>query len=278
MPVGMPSKIFTLYGEDATMQPEINLLAAGSSKQFKVRGGSGSTSYTIDGGYASKVIFDTGGNIHIGYTLLTSNNHTITKYSATMAENDTILQSYGQGFSTTFQVNATSADGSSGAATAIRVGKNSVTDRSINAGGTVNASGADYAEYEYNNGLTIAKGSVVGFKADGTLTLTFSEAVRFGVKSTNPSHVGGDTWGSGLEGDALEAARLLVDRVAYSGKVPVNVTGATPGDYIVASSAQDGSITGVVVSNPDFDQYKKAVGRVNKILEDGRSEIAVMVH
>ena len=162
----------------------------------------------------------------------------------------------------------------------LQLSKSASTSRSINAAGTVNASGADYAEYEGNNGLTIDKGAIVGFKADGTLTLTFSEAVRFGVKSTNPSLVGGDSWGIGLSGDALEQARQRVDRIAYSGKVPVNVKGATPGDYIVAVADADGSIVGQIVKkiNMTFEQYRDAVGRVNKILEDGRAEIAVIVH
>lgn len=155
--------------------------------------------------------------------------------------------------------------------------KISSNNRSINAAGTLNASGADYAEYERNNGLTFAKGDVVGFKQDGTLTATFSDAVRFGIKSTDPSYVGGDTWGVGLEGDELEAARQLVDRIAYSGKVPVNVMGATPGGYIIAVN-NGGAIAGEFVADPDFAQYKNAVGRVNRILPDGRCEVAVMVH
>lgn len=185
------------------------------------------------------------------------------------------------------------------------------TGRSINSAGTVNASGADYAEYERNNGLIISKGSVIGFKADGTLTLTYADAVRFGVKSTDPSYVGGDTWGSEdvvgkrperpvreeeetdeafSEREAnyvadlsawearLEAERQTVDRIAYAGKVPVNVRGATPGGYIIAAAAPDGSIIGEFVADPDFAQYKRAVGRVNRILPDGRAEVAVMVH
>lgn len=292
------------------------------------------------------------------------------------------------------------------AAAALLVTKNTTTSRSINAAGTVNASGADYAEYERNNGLTITKGDVVGFKADGTLTDLFSEAIRFGVKSTDPSYVGGDVWGTEaqvgarpvepafaepayagsaepqlapqpvtpeaalpampvqqtdeaagtfdmrmaawqqqcaeilaahdaamaqyqtamaawqplkdaydlalaqhqadmaahaaavaaaqLEFDTvtypayqadlvafegrLEAARQLVDRIAYSGKVPVNVIGAIPGDYLVALAAADGGITATPVADPTFAQYKLAIGRVNRILPDGRAEVAVMVH
>ena len=163
------------------------------------------------------------------------------------------------------------------------------TGRSINATGTVNASGADYAEYEANNGLVISKGSIVGFKADGTLTLTFSEAVRFGVKSTDPAYVGGDTW-SDVEPPEknttawdtwfaeAEVKRAKVDRVAYSGKVPVNVQGATAGQYIIAVANSSGEIAGQAVTDPDFSQYKLSVGRVNKILKDGRAELAVIIH
>ena len=151
--------------------------------------------------------------------------------------------------------------------TIMRIGQANATGRSINATGTINASGADYAEYENNNGLVIPKGAIVGFKADGTLTLTYSDAVRFGVKSTNPALVGGDVWED----------RAMVDRVAYSGKVPVNVTGATPGGYIVAVDV-GGAIGGAFVADATFAEYKRAVGRVNRILDDGRAEIAVIVH
>lgn len=161
----------------------------------------------------------------------------------------------------------------------MKIGQMATTSRSISAAGTYNASGADYAEYENNGGLSISKGSIVGFKEDGTLTLTYSEAVRFGVKSTNPSFVGGDTWASGdLTPEELETLRSYVDRVAYAGKVPVNVYDAAPGDYIIPVPDEDGQITGEVIIQPTFDQYLRAVGRVNRILEDGRAEIAVIIH
>lgn len=244
-------------------------------------------------------------------------------------------------------------------ATVLRLSKNGSTGRSINVPGTVNAGGADYAEYERNDGPPIAKGDIVGFKADGTLTLRYDEAVRFGIKSTDPSYVGGDKWfneeapsypefnaptydgpAKPSEPDApaadadvvtiqnyekaaesyafqiaeyniavaayqakwevakhaysyaleayqhqlnafnmrLEAERKKVDRVAYAGKVPVNVLGATPGDYVLAARSDDGAITGMAVKSPDFEQYKNAVGRVNKILDDGRAEVAVIIH
>lgn len=205
----------------------------------------------------------------------TSNQYMVLTASTASDDGSTYLQ---LGPNSGFLKGGGSYTAPNAASSILQLSRSASTSRSINASGTLNASGADYAEYEQNNGLVIAKGAIVGFKADGTLTLTFSEAVRFGVKSTDPSFVGGDTWGSDLTGDALEAARAKVDRIAYSGKVPVNVLGATAGGYIIAVAAQDGSITGEFVADPDFSQYKKAVGRVNKILADGRAEVAVIVH
>jgi len=80
--------------------------------------------------------------------------------------------------------------------TVLKVVQDSVTGRSINASGTINASAADVAEYmRLKNVLDkIAKGAIVGFDSDGLIVTRFSEAVSFGVKSTNPNLVGGDTW------------------------------------------------------------------------------------
>lgn len=269
------------------------------------------------------------------------------------------LNGNGQTMSYTGSANAGYTQGMSGLATVHFIAKNTAQNRSINAAGTINANGADYAEYERNNGLVIAKGDVVGFKVDGTLTRTFADAIRFGIKSTDPALVGGDSWGTeeavGLTrpvepvfepqkydgptgpgpipewmvlteeqridwlareaaaqnamaawqasvdvsrgifetatmpafmqqwatwNEALEHARQGVDRVAYSGKVPVNVLGATPGQYLVAVAAEDGSITAepVPAESATFAQYQRAIGRVNRILPDGRAEVAVIIH
>lgn len=238
------------------------------------------------------------------------------------------------------------------AAAALRVRANSTTGRSVNAGGTINASGADYAEYETKRPDCgpIAKGAIVGFDADGLLTDRFDLAVSFGVKSTSPNLVGGDTWAADLAepvepayeepehlrahglgerpmvntrdndaGDvaaraadwdaahaawqaareahlvdwksavlapheaalaayreAVEAARARVDRIAYCGKVPVNVTGARPGDWIVPVAAGKG-IGAVPVGDGaiTYPEYRLSVGRVRRILPDGSAEITV---
>lgn len=139
------------------------------------------------------------------------------------------------------------------------------TARSINAAGSINASGADYAEYEYKRSDcgVFEKGSVVGFDKDGLLTDKWSLATTFGVKSTRPGYVGGDDW---------EGPREFVDRIAYSGKVPVNVFGAQPGDYIEVTQATDDSIVGIVSTT----QNSKTVGCVRCILSDGRALIKII--
>ena len=204
---------------------------------------------------------------------------------------------------------------------AVKIGTNSATTRSINAGGTINAAGLDYAEYMTKSGdFTVAKGDVVGIDAQGKLTNVFANAISFVVKSTNPSYVGGDNWGSaktlGLtdpiqplkpnknllmsESDwataqetyqtelitynnlvaaletATEAARINVDRIAFAGQVPVNVMGATAGQYIIPVN-DNGAIKGEAISNPTFEQYKIAVGKVIAIESDGRARIIVKV-
>jgi hypothetical protein len=156
------------------------------------------------------------------------------------------------------------------------INKDSTTSRSINAAGTINASGADYAEYMTKAGeFTIAKGDICGIDANGKLTNVYADAISFVVKSTDPSYVGGDTWGVDLEGEALEAAKQTVDRIAFAGQVPVNVDSATVGDYIVPINA-DGAIKGESVSSPTLAQYISAVGKVISV-ENGVTTIIVKV-
>jgi hypothetical protein len=200
--------------------------------------------------------------------------------------------------------NVAYASGENGADAAFYMRKGPATSRSLNAAGTVNAAGLDYAEYmEKSGNFTIAKGDICGVDANGKLTNVFADALSFVVKSTNPSYVGGDVWGSeeslGLtkpkqpEDDAtakektqyaankaafdaaLEAARQNVDRIAFCGQVPVNVTGASAGQYIIPVN-NNGAIKGQAISNPTFEQYKTAVGRVISVV-DGITTIVVKI-
>ena len=205
-----------------------------------------------------------------------------------------LIGGYTAFFAIPFASRVCDTNGFNAAAAANIMGYDAGTGRSLNAGGTVNALGTDYAEYMTKSGdFTVAKGDVVGIDAQGKLTNVFADAVSFAVKSTKPSFVGGDAWGSvdvvGLrpneeatqaEKDAyeatLEAARQQVDRIAFAGQVPVNVTGATAGQYIIPIN-DNGAIKGQAVSNPTFEQYLNAVGKVIAIESDGRAKIIVKV-
>ena len=199
-----------------------------------------------------------------------------------------------------YSVNTGGSVSSSGAG--LRMYKNTGTNRSINTAGTINASGADYAEYMTKAGdFTLAKGDICGINSEGKLTNVFADAISFVVKSTDPSYVGGDKWhetvgeepgghedtrteeeiaaAKVIYEEALEAARQLVDRIAFSGQVPVNVTGATPGQHIIPTAAADGSIEGTAKAEADLTmaEYMSSVGKVIAIEDDGRAKIIVKV-
>jgi hypothetical protein len=67
----------------------------------------------------------------------------------------------------------------------------------------------------------------------------------------------------------------MVDRIAFAGQVPVNVTGATAGQYIIPIN-DNGAIKGQAVSNPTFEQYQLAVGKVISV-KNGNPTIIVKV-
>lgn len=265
------------------------------------------------------VTLDTSGNLLVNTTsaLTSSSDAKVQFYTSIVAGNNdsgyqttagyhqlmyktaegNITNMFGNNGSTGFNMSfrSVASYGANGAASGFILGKNSSTNRSINAGGTINASGADYAEYMTKAGaFTIAKGNVVGINAEGKLTNVFADAISFCVKSTNPSYVGGDVWGSdevlGLKepketssqeekdafNEALEIARQTVDRIAFAGQVPVNVTGATAGQYIVPIANQDGSIGGQAVSESamTLQQYMQSVGKVISVVNNVTTIIA----
>jgi hypothetical protein len=185
-------------------------------------------------------------------------------------------------------ITASSGANPSGVTTVMGVTTNSVTGRSIAAGGTINASGGDYAEYMSKRTDTgcITKGQIVGIDSCKLLTDKWSLANSFVIKSTDPSYVGGDVWNKHLGKkpeqttdisdeefvpilteyeNNLEEARNKVDRIAFSGQVPVIVSGSyNVGDYILPIEGPDDTIIGVAcsLSNLTLDDYGKTVGRV----------------
>jgi hypothetical protein len=283
---------YIIAGENSTGN---NLITGDSAYDMVIRGPSG-ISFSANAGATQQLRLTSAGTFRVQTGIgLFNGPSSGTSYSAQFL-NYTAVDIF-------FEQSNGSASGVSGT---IRVSQNATNSRSINATGTINASGADYAEYmvKADGCGVIAKGDIVGVNASGNLTDKFSDAHSFVIKSTDPSYVGGDSWSDGnpavgprpeptstedeaekavLEAELVkwkerhEAARATVDRIAFSGQVPVNVTGATVGDYIIPVADATGGITGKPVTDPTFDQYRSAVGRVWKILEDGRAFVSVKV-
>lgn len=224
---------------------------------------------------AQSMTLDSNGNLLVGST--SGANHIIARNAG---QGGTVIGFFGNTGNASLIVQSIAAQGWNAANAAIWVGRDSVNSRSINAGGTINASGADYAEYMVKSALcgTIIKGQIVGIDATGKITDNLANAHSYAIKSTNPAYVGGDDWGSDIEDeDELEAARATVDRVAFSGRVPVNVTGAQPGDYIVADNG--GEIWDVQADHSVpawFKKYLRATGKVWAVLDDGRAYVNVL--
>jgi hypothetical protein len=229
-------------------------------------------------GTGAGIDIDTSGNVGIGETNPVAALH-VSRLAAAAATNALAFTLTRPGTADSLLSYWSDAYSPNGASATLKLGSINATGRSINSTGTNNASGSDYAEYMTKcDDFVVAKGDVVGVNAEGKLTNVFADAVAFLVKSTNPSFVGGDSWGSDFEDnlEELEVARQAVDRIAFSGQVPVNVTGATAGQYIIPVN-NNGAIKGQAVSNPTFEQYQIAVGKVIAIEADGRAKIIVKV-
>jgi hypothetical protein len=246
---------------------------------------------------AGKTAFaaDNAGNCFLGAT--SGASHVINRAEST--EGTTILSVQAAGAPVCTMQDARGR-GANSANTALLVNKSATTGRSINAAGTVNTSGADYAEYmkKADGCGAVAKGQIVGIDGNGEITDRWTQALAFATKSTNPSYVGGDVWHTDprpvAPADASEraryeqelaaweaaheAARRNVDRIAFAGQVPVNVLGAQPGQYIVPVQDGDG-IKGVARNEADMtlSEYMRAVGKVIAIEADGRARIIVKI-
>ena len=293
-------------------------ISGASIQCYKQTGNDRNMTFTV-GSYTSLAL-DTNGSVRIGNAavsasipadgshLLYGNNNTVgAKILAIGAIGAVPVRFY-----------VSDSDLSNTTSTAMQIGKVNTTGRSINAGGTINASGSDYAEYMVKAGdFIINKGDICGIDANGKLTNVFANAISFVVKSTNPGLVGGDDWHTqaGTEPkepnppvrgenesdadwtttkanyqetlatynteitaykNALEVVRQSVDRIAFCGQVPVNVIGAIAGQYVVPVN-DNGKIKGELISNPTFEQYQIAVGKVIAIENDGRARIIVKI-
>ncbi len=227
----------------------------------------------------------------------------------------TILQVRDAGNVCAYFYNA-SGSGWNTSGAAMRLAANGATSRSLNAAGTLNASGADYAEYRrlieplYG---AVPKGAILGLDAAGLLTDRFDDVVgRVLIKSTAPNLVGNDSWGAeanicalyGVEpvGDepedgtaehdawlarkaafegALETERQYWDRMAMCGVVPCNVAATTAdvGKYLVPTRTADGAIGASPVAEADLTlaQYIRSFAVIEAIGGDGRPLVSVKI-
>ena len=229
--------------------------------------------FSVDG--SEKMRIDSSGNLLVGVTSGTS--HFIKK---ALGNGSAVLEITGNNLGSRFF----NADGGSpnAANSAQHIYSVGATGRSINAAGTINASGADYAEYMKKSDScgTITKGDVCGVDSTGKLTDVFADAISFVIKSTNPSYVGGDNWGGTeleLTEEQYETERQKYDRIAFSGQVPVNITGSfNVGDYVYPQ-ANGTDIECVAKSSPTFEEYQLCVGKIWATEDDGRPLVAVKI-
>jgi hypothetical protein len=113
---------------------------------------------------------------------------------------------------------STSATGGNYATNAtLRVAKDSVTGRSINASGTINASGADFAEYYHQaNPGTLKQAQIVCLTAVQTVAGCGASGVIAGVVSDNAGFVGNDIYDPANPDNTVAVGML--------GQLPVRVS------------------------------------------------------
>ncbi|WP_294189091.1 hypothetical protein [uncultured Sphingomonas sp.] len=240
------------------MFPDGNVAAPGirfaADRDTGMRRAASDTIALVTGG-VDRATIDSAGTFLVGTNVPAFGTcHTIDK-AAARGNGVAVVQSAATGSKSAVFL-AVDSEGWNGAPAAAWFGKDVATGRGIAVGGTGNFNGSDYAEYmtKADDCGAILKGDVCGVDRNGRLTRTWADASRYVVKSTDPSLVGGDTWATHLppkpeEPDPAQAdwaaandayqialpaweaefekARRCVDRIAFSGQVPVNVDADT---------------------------------------------------
>jgi hypothetical protein len=245
---------------------------------------------TFQAGGTTRAIIDGAGKLGIGdYDLITRTPVDLLEVdSGTLVEGVSTASFKKVGGLATATFFVATGDAGNAAACALSIRANSATSRSVNLGGTLNISGADYSEYlmKRSDCGPILKGAVCGVDADGLLTDKFSLAKHFMIKSTSPGIVGNDIWGQVEELDRtlfdsdedynaakaaqMEEERQKFDRIAFCGQVPVNLktTSARPGDYIVPMLGAGDTIEARSICPPlTLQQTTQYIGKVLKVVD-----------
>ena len=186
-------------------------------------------------GDTERARFDNSGNLLVG--IAAGSEHTITK-SAGQGSAVLRVRSSAAGALDSLVVASVSNYSVNGAGAAVYIGKSTATDRSANLAGTINANGADYAEYmtKAPGCGTIEKGDVCGVDRQGLITRTWADAIMFKIKSTDPNLVGGDTWAAHLGPRPNEPVLTLP---AYDGPAAPEESEADHGHYARDRAAYD---------------------------------------
>lgn len=186
-----------------------------------------------------KGAFSAAGNFIVG-TSSDPGNHRIARSVAADAGNaigDFANLAGPTAAATFYSVSGTGANAANAAA---KFNQDNTTSRSINAAGSINASGADYADYETKavGCGNFKKGDIVGFDIDGLLTDKWSQVVSgFGVKSTMPSMVGGDAWGAAIGDPPPEPTMTVIQYTGPAKPAPVEIPPEATDDEAAAMTA-----------------------------------------
>lgn len=166
-----------------------------------VRGASTGRSLSLHTGAGQSADFNMDGGATIGVAANTQVVPTTALKVQANTDVGGIVAAFVGPFSAVTKINMVDNQAYSATPAGMHLGSVSSSWRSLNAAGTINASGADYAEYMYKDTDcgTIPKGAICGVTSEGLLTDQFDKAISFVVKSTDPAYVGGDSWGHSPE-------------------------------------------------------------------------------
>ncbi len=268
---------YATIGNTANGGTMLGVSDAGLSQVMTYAGGGiAFGNYNGGGGVSEYARFDASGNLLVGVASATAHvfSKPVAEYAELLIVQSTVTAAR------SLQVQSVAQTGYSTAGAALYVGRNSTTGRSMNAGGTINASGADYAEYMLkSNGCgPIAKGDVCGVDADGRLTKSWAAAKSFVVKSTDPAYVGGDSWADRLppkpeepgsapiaptapgpmpSGDDADVAGWQAEIAAYP-----SVLAAYQRTHAAWEAASDAYAADLPVWEADLEQARQTVDRI----------------
>ncbi len=168
-------------------------LFTGTSAYSAVFGSDSARSVHFATNNAARMTIDSNGSVGIGIT----NPGAVLQVNSGVGNNARNAAMIIKGASASSLVSFFEVSGACGnpANSAMDICKDTGTNRSINAGGSINASGADYAEYFYQETPgSLQKGDLVCLSSNGKAEKCNEDGKLIGVVSTNPGYVGNDLY------------------------------------------------------------------------------------